>query len=73
MKLNADWSNCPQRVENGHRTRPLVSAVAMPLCCEKHEDEFKAEFLRVLSDCIVEEREAAEAEGDDGDAPPQVH
>ena len=48
-------------------------AHAMPLCCEKHEDEFKAEFLRVLSDCIVEEREAAEAEGDDGDAPPQVH
>ena len=48
-------------------------AHAFPLCCEKHEDEFKAEFLRVLSDCIVEEPEAAEAEGDDGDAPPQVH
>jgi hypothetical protein len=47
-------------------------AHAMPLCCEKHEDEFKAEFLRVLSDCIAEERDAAEAEGD-GDAPPQVH
>ena len=28
-------------------------AHAMPLCCEKHEDEFKAEFLRVLSDCIA--------------------
>jgi hypothetical protein len=49
-------------------------AHAMPLCCEAHEDEFKAELLRVLSDCIVEERDAAEAEGqgDDG-APPQVH
>jgi hypothetical protein len=47
-------------------------AHAMPLCCEKHEDEFKTEFLRVLSDCIVEERDAAEAEGDDA-APPQLH
>jgi len=49
-------------------------ALAMPLCCERHEDEFKAEFLRVLSDCMAEEREAAEAEreGDD-DAPPQMH
>jgi hypothetical protein len=51
-------------------------AHAMPLCCEKHEDEFKAEFLRLLSDCVVQEREsedaAAAAEGD-GDAPPQVH
>ena len=53
-------------------------AHAMPLCCEKHEDEFKAEFLRLLSDCIVQEREfendAPEAEGEgDDDAPPQVH
>jgi hypothetical protein len=53
-------------------------AHAMPLCCEKHEDEFKTEFLRLLGDCMAQEREfeeiAAEAEGggDDG-APPQVH
>jgi hypothetical protein len=47
-------------------------AHAMPLCCEKHEDEFKAEFLRVLNDCIVEERDAAEAEGGD-DVPPRMH
>jgi hypothetical protein len=47
-------------------------AHAFPLCCEKHEDEFKAEFLRVLGECIAEERDTAEAEGD-GDAPPQVH
>lgn len=41
---------------------------------EKHEDEFKAEFLRVLNDCIVEERDAAEAEGGaDDDMPPQMH
>ena len=49
-------------------------AHAMPLCCEKHEDEFKAEFLRVLSDCAAQERDAAEAEGEEDDAtPPQVH
>jgi hypothetical protein len=49
-------------------------AHAMPLCCEKHEDEFKTEFLRVLSDCIVEERDAADAEGEgDDDTPPQMH
>jgi hypothetical protein len=53
-------------------------AHAMPLCCEAHEDEFKAELLRVLSDCTARERDAVEAEaeaegqGDDG-APPQVH
>ena len=53
-----------------------VLAQVIPLCCEKHEDEFKSELLRLLSDCIVQEREleenAAEAEAD-GDAPPQVH
>jgi hypothetical protein len=51
-----------------------VLAHAFPLCCDKHEDEFKSEFLRVLNDCILEERDVAEAEGgtDDG-APPQVH
>lgn len=49
-------------------------AHAFPLCCEKHEDEFKAEFLRVLGDCIAAEQDAAEAEGDgEGGAPPQVH
>lgn len=47
-------------------------ARAAPLCCDKHEDEFKAEFLRVLSDCVTHEREETEAEGDD-DAPQQVH
>ena len=31
-------------------------AQVMPLCCETHEDEFKAELLRVLSDCIAQER-----------------
>ena len=39
-------------------------AHAFPLCCEKHEDEFKAEFLRVLNDCLDGERDAAEAEGE---------
>jgi hypothetical protein len=49
-----------------------VLAQAMPLCCEAHEDEFKTEFLRILSDCVDQERDAAEGEGD-GDAPSQVH
>ncbi len=55
-----------------------VLAQVIPLCCEAHEDEFKAEFLRLLSDCIAQEREfrenVAEAEGQGDDAaPPQVH
>jgi hypothetical protein len=49
-------------------------ANAMPLCCEAHEDEFKTEFLQILSDCVDQERDvadAAEPEGDGG--APQVH
>jgi hypothetical protein len=49
-----------------------VLAHAFPLCCETHEDEFKSEFLRVLNDRIVEERDTPEAEGLD-DTPPQMH
>ena len=50
-----------------------LAAVA-PNCCEAHEDEFKAEFLRMLGDCVAlqQEQDAAEADGD-GDAPPHVH
>jgi hypothetical protein len=45
-----------------------------PNCCEAHEDEFKAELLRVLGDCVAlqQEQDAAEADGN-GDAPPHVH
>jgi hypothetical protein len=55
-----------------------VLAQVIPLCCEAHEDEFKAELLRVLSDCTARERDAVEAEADaegqgDDAAPPQVH
>jgi hypothetical protein len=51
-----------------------VLAQVIPLCCEKHEDEFKSELLRVLSDCVAQERDAAEAKGEGDDAePPQVH
>jgi hypothetical protein len=49
-------------------------AEVVPNCCETHQDEFKAEFLRVLSDCVVlrqEQDEDQAAEGDD--VPPQVH
>jgi hypothetical protein len=51
-----------------------VLAQVMPLCCEAHEDEFKTELLRILSDCADQERAAAEGEGEaDGDATPRVH
>jgi hypothetical protein len=45
-----------------------------PNCCEAHQDEFKAEFLRVLGDCVAvrQEQELAEADEDD-DAHRQVH
>ena len=50
-----------------------LAAVA-PNCCEAHQDEFKAELLRMLGDCVAlqQEQGAAEADGD-GDAPPHVH
>jgi hypothetical protein len=49
-----------------------IAAVA-PLCCEAHQDEFKAEFLRALDECItMEEQDAAEA-GEDDDAHTSVH
>jgi hypothetical protein len=32
-------------------------AGAAPLCCEVHQDEFKAERLRVLGDCIAVQQE----------------
>ena len=43
-----------------------LSEVA-PTCCEAHQDEFKAKFLRVLNDCLAarQEQEAAEAPEDD--------
>jgi hypothetical protein len=57
---------------------PCARALAdvAPNCCEAHQDEFKAEFLRVLGDCIAirQERESAEADEDeDDDAHRQVH
>jgi hypothetical protein len=50
-----------------------LAAVA-PNCCEAHQDEFTAELLRVLGDCVAlqEEQDAAEA-GEDGGAAPHVH
>jgi hypothetical protein len=42
-------------------------AAVVPNCCEAHQDEFKAELLRVLGDCVAirQEQEEAEAGGDD--------
>ena len=45
-----------------------------PLCCDQHQDEFKADFLRMLADCIAAEQEqedAADAE-EDSNAPPHL-
>ena len=49
-------------------------AEVVPNCCEAHQDEFKAEFLRVLSECLAvrQEQEEAEAGGAD-DAHTSVH
>ena len=44
-------------------------ASAAPLCCEVHQDEFKAELLRVLGDCVAvqqQEQDAADAAEGDG-------
>jgi hypothetical protein len=48
-----------------------VLAHAAPLCCDQHQDAFKADFLRMLADCIaLEEQEEAE---EDSDVPSPVH
>ena len=51
-------------------------ADVVPNCCEAHLDEFKAELLRVLNDCLVvrAEQDAAEADaGGDEDGHLRVH
>ena len=51
-----------------------LAAVA-PLCCEAHQDEFKADLLQAVGECVAiiqQEQDAADA-GTDGDAPAQVH
>jgi hypothetical protein len=42
-------------------------AEVAPDCCEAHQDEFKAELLRVLGDCLALRAEQDEAEAEDGD------
>jgi hypothetical protein len=46
-----------------------------PTCCEAHQDDFKAELLRVLGDLVAirQEQKAAEADADDDDAHTSVH
>ena len=51
-----------------------LAAVA-PLCCEAHQDEFKADLLQAVGECveiIQQEQDAAEADAD-GDAHTSVH
>jgi hypothetical protein len=50
-------------------------AGVVPLCCEAHQDEFKADLLQALGErvaIIQQEQDAAEAD-DDGDAHTSVH
>ena len=49
-------------------------AAAAPLCCEAHQDEFKADLLQALGECVAtiqQEQDAAEA--DDDEAHTSVH
>ena len=51
-------------------------AGAAPLCCDQHQDEFKAEFLRILGDRIALEQaqeDEADADEDGGALPPVRH
>ena len=49
-------------------------ADVVPNCCEAHQDEFKAELLRVLGDCVAIRQEQEEAEaGEDDEAHTSVH
>ena len=65
------WREVRQRVHRAEDARDGFSG-------QKAEDEFKADLLRVLSDCTAQERDAVEAEAEaegegDDTAPPQVH
>jgi hypothetical protein len=51
-----------------------LAAVA-PTCCEAHQDEFKADLLQAVGECveIIQQQQDA-AEADDGvDVPQRVH
>jgi hypothetical protein len=48
-------------------------AEVAPDCCEAHQDEFKAELLRVLNDCLAIRAEQDEAEDGDDDVHSRVH
>jgi hypothetical protein len=49
-------------------------AEVAPTCCEAHHDEFVAELLRALGECVAVRVEQEDAEaGEDDDAHTQVH
>src|SRR6478672_10664056 len=48
-------------------------AEVAPTCCEAHQDEFKAELLRVLNDYVAVRQEQEAAEADEDDDVHQVH
>ena len=45
-------------------------AAVVPNCCEAHQDEFKAEFLGVLGDCVAIQQQEQD---EDDDAHTSVH
>ena len=48
-------------------------AAVVPNCCEAHQDEFKAEFLGVLGDCVAIQQQEQDAADEDDDAHTSVH
>ncbi|HEY2598863.1 MAG TPA: hypothetical protein VGJ79_10350, partial [Candidatus Dormibacteraeota bacterium] len=50
-------------------------AGAAPLCCEAHQDEFKAALLQAIGECveIIQQEQDAAEEAEDDDAHTSVH
>jgi hypothetical protein len=49
-------------------------AAVVPDCCEAHQDEFKADFLQMLGECVVvQQQEQDEDEADEDDPHTSVH
>jgi hypothetical protein len=50
-------------------------ASVAPLCCEAHQDEFKADLLHALGECVavVQQEQDADEAAEDGDPHTSVH
>jgi hypothetical protein len=38
-------------------------AATVPNCCEAHQDEFKADFLQMLGECVAEQQKERDGRG----------